>query len=166
MPRDRTYVCIFILTYISQAFLFVTTHESSEMMYMIKTGPKGRHRNDLGREYRVSKEGIMKKPLFFLSLGAAVGCAFFSIFIINVLAKEPARPEAVSYYTYIQIQPGDTLWSIAEAYTEGTDIAVEDYVKQLKQMNHLAKDTDTIHVGNYLTVMYRHPEKPEQEEEE
>ena len=106
----------------------------------------------------------MKKPLFFLSLGAAVGCAFFSIFIINVLAKEPARPEAVSYYTYIQIQPGDTLWSIAEAYTEGTDITVEEYVKQLKQMNRMGEDT--IHEGNYLTVMYKHPRESVETEEE
>ena len=67
------------------------------------------------------------------------------------------RPKIVSYYTCIQIQPGDTLWSIAEAYTEGTDITVEDYVKQLKQMNQIGEDT--IHVGNYLTVMYQRPEK-------
>ncbi|MCI8836532.1 MAG: LysM peptidoglycan-binding domain-containing protein [Hungatella sp.] len=97
----------------------------------------------------------MKRPLIFLSLGAVVGCTCFSIFFINVLAKEPPKQETVSYYTYIQIQPGDTLWTIAEIYTEGTDISVEDYVRQLKQMNHIGEDT--IHVGNYLTVMYKNP---------
>lgn len=106
----------------------------------------------------------MKKSLVFLSLGAMVGCTFFSIFIINVLAKEPPRQQTASYYTCIRIQPGDTLWSIAEVYTAGTDMTVEDYVKQLKQMNHIGEDT--IHVGNYLTVMYKQPENQTGEEEE
>jgi len=97
----------------------------------------------------------MKKSFVFLSLGAVAGCTFLGIFILNVLAKEPPKPEKESYYTCIQVQPGDTLWSIAEAYTEGTDIAVEDYVKQLKLMNHMGEDT--IHEGCYLTVMYQNP---------
>ena len=105
----------------------------------------------------------MKKPFIFLSLGAVVGCTFFGIFLMNVLAKEPPGPETTSYYTCIRIQPGDTLWSIAEVYTEGTDIAVEDYVKQLKQMNRMGEDT--IHEGNYLTVMYKHPKSHQEAEE-
>ena len=105
----------------------------------------------------------MKKPFIFLSLGAVVGCTFFGIFLMNVLAKEPPGPETASYYTCIRIQPGDTLWSIAEVYTEGTDIAVEDYVKQLKQMNRMGEDT--IHEGNYLPVMYKHPKSHQEAEE-
>lgn len=100
---------------------------------------------------------FMRKSLVFLSLGTMAACTFLGIFILNALAKEPPRPKTVSYYTCIQIQPGDTLWSIAEVYTEGTDITVEDYVKQLKQMNQIGEDT--IHVGNYLTVMYQCSEK-------
>ena len=78
----------------------------------------------------------MKKPFIFLSLGAVVGCTFFGIFLMNVLAKEPPGPETASYYTCIRIQPGDTLWSIAEVYT-----------------------------GNYLTVMYKHPKSHQEAEE-
>ena len=104
-----------------------------------------------------SREGraIMKKSLIFLSLGAVLGCGFFSIFLMNVLAKEPPKQEMISYYTCIEIRPGDTLWSIAEIYTEGTDISVDDYVRRLKQMNHIGEDT--IHPGHYLTVMYQRP---------
>lgn len=106
----------------------------------------------------------MKKSLVFLSLAAMAGCTFLSIFIINVLTKVPSGPKTASYYTYIQIQPGDTLWSIAQTYTEGTDNPVDDYVKQLKQMNDIGEDT--IHVGNYLTVMYKHPENQAEKMEE
>ena len=103
----------------------------------------------------------MKKSLVFFSLGAMLGCGFFSIFLMNVLAKEPQKPEMISYYTCIEIRPGDTLWSIAETYTEGTDISVEEYVRRLKQMNHIGEDI--IHPGHYLTVMYQRPSAPAEE---
>jgi hypothetical protein len=41
---------------------------------------------------------------------------------------------------------------------------VEEYVKQLKQMNRMGEDT--IHEGNYLTVMYKHPRESIETEEE
>lgn len=100
---------------------------------------------------------MKKQRLLLLSLGSILGCIFFSIFIINASAKEPQEPKMVSYYSYIEVQPGDTLWSIAEIYTDGTDITVDDYVRRLKQMNHMGEDT--IHVGHYLTIMYQRPEE-------
>ncbi len=102
----------------------------------------------------------MKKSFFFLWLGIIMGCAFLGIFFVNVMAEEPEMPKMVSYYTCIKIQPGDTIWSIAETYTQGTDISVEDYVQRIKQMNHLGEDT--IHAGHYLTVMYQRPEAEEE----
>ena len=101
-------------------------------------------------------EELMKKSFVFLRIAAILACcAFFSLFLMNALAKEPSKPETISYYTCIQIQPGDTLWSIAETYTTGTDITVDEYVKQLKQMNHMGEDT--LHTGCYLTIMYQLP---------
>lgn len=96
----------------------------------------------------------MRKSLVFFWVAAVTGCIFFSLFLVNVLAKEPAGPEIV-YYTYIEIQPGDTLWSIAKTYTEGTDITVDEYIRRLKQMNRMRDNT--IHEGHYLTVMYQKP---------
>ncbi|MCI8516616.1 MAG: LysM peptidoglycan-binding domain-containing protein [Hungatella sp.] len=104
----------------------------------------------------------MRKSLLFFWVAAVTGCIFFSFFLGNVLAKEPASPEMVSYYTYIEIQPGDTLWSIAETYTEGTDITIEEYIRRLKQMNHMRGET--IHEGHYLTVMYQKPSEAAEEQ--
>jgi LysM repeat protein len=56
------------------------------------------------------------------------------------------------YYTSIQIQQGDSLWSIAGKYKENSGLTVEQYVKELKNINGLKEDT--IHSGHYLTVMY------------
>lgn len=107
----------------------------------------------------IAGEDTMKKSFIFLWLGVITGCAFLGIFFMNALAKEPQSPKMVSYYTCIRIEPGDTIWSIAETYSQGTDISVEDYVLRLKQMNHIGEDT--IHAGRYLTIMYQLPETEE-----
>lgn len=110
-------------------------------------------------------------PSAFPSLAVIAGCAAlgssFAAFLVNAAhapVKKPPGQEMASYYTCIQIQPGDTLWSIAKAYTEGTDIPADAYVRQLKQMNSIGEDT--IHAGNYLTVMYQRPQKPKEAVEE
>lgn len=55
------------------------------------------------------------------------------------------------YYTSVEVQPGDTLWTIADKYMQDeTDRA--DYIQELKEMNHL--QNDSIHAGDYLTVAY------------
>ena len=103
----------------------------------------------------------MKRSLVYGLLSTLLVCTFFSLFLMNALAKETQRPKMISYYTYIQIQPGDTLWSIAETYTKETDLTVEEYVHRLKQMNHIGEET--IHTGHYLTVMYQRPEMEEEQ---
>ncbi len=54
-------------------------------------------------------------------------------------------------YKTIEIQHGDTLWSIASEYcTETTSL--EDYIKDIKFVNNLS--SDNISSGNYLVVSY------------
>ena len=66
------------------------------------------------------------------------------------MAKE--EPAAEPYYKSIQIQEGDSLWEIASQYKEGSTMGTHEYVDRLIQMNGLKKDT--IHAGQYLTVVY------------
>ena len=56
------------------------------------------------------------------------------------------------YYKSIEIKAGDTLWSIAEEYRDINSETVNEYIKVLKEMNHLL--SDDIHEGQYLTVVY------------
>ena len=55
------------------------------------------------------------------------------------------------------VKKGDTLWDIATEYAPYTDLSVPEYVRQLKQMNHLGEDT--IHAGCHLIVTYQAPEE-------
>jgi cell division protein YceG involved in septum cleavage len=66
------------------------------------------------------------------------------------LARE--EQERTPYYKSIRIEEGDSLWEIASDYKDGSEMSTEEYVKQLKEMNCLKKDT--IHAGQYLMVVY------------
>ncbi|MEY8352114.1 LysM peptidoglycan-binding domain-containing protein [Lachnospiraceae bacterium 54-53] len=93
----------------------------------------------------------MIKQFIMLSLVVLLGSYFFG-HSLNALAGERETQAADRYYTSIQIQKGDSLWSIAGKYGENSGLTTAQYVKELKNMNGLKEDT--IHSGHYLTVMY------------
>lgn len=99
----------------------------------------------------------MKKVLFLFALIVLLGSGICGNSLMNTMAEEPAETKVVSYYTSIMIEKGDTLWGIAEEYAPQTNLSVPEYVKQLKQMNHLGEDV--IHAGCHLVVMYQAEEE-------
>ncbi len=82
---------------------------------------------------------------------------FCGTVMVSAMAKEPAGEKRTAYYASIEIQDGDSLWTIAQKYASGTGLSVSEYIDCLRQMNRLSGDT--IHTGNYLTVMYVEPER-------
>lgn len=60
------------------------------------------------------------------------------------------------YYKSIEIQPGDTLWEIAEEYITSDYKSVPEYVRALKAMNSLK--TDDIEAGHNLMIAYNYIE--------
>ncbi len=66
-------------------------------------------------------------------------------------SKEATKDQQKLYKT-IEICPGDSLWAIAEEYRDEHYDSLEDYIQDLKEINHL--ETDCIEEGNYLTVAY------------
>ena len=60
------------------------------------------------------------------------------------------------YYKSIEIQPGDTLWDIAESTMTSEYDSVQEYVQVLKEMNNL--DSDDIQAGQYLMIAYNDTE--------
>lgn len=73
-------------------------------------------------------------------------------FYSHVSAKDTSQPAAYKYYTSIEVESGDTLWSIAERYADEEYISIPDYVAELKYMNNMI--SDTIVEGHFLTVAY------------
>ena len=80
---------------------------------------------------------------------------FVSIIMGRTMFTSMAKEEGsrnTPYYKSVRIQEGDSLWGIARQYREGSSMSMEEYVNQLRQMNGLKRDT--IHTGQYLTVVY------------
>lgn len=80
---------------------------------------------------------------------------FVSVIMGCMMFTSMAKDEGIHgtpYYKSVRIQEGDSLWKIASQYRAGSDMSVDEYVDHLKQMNGLKKDT--IHSGQYLTVVY------------
>lgn len=89
----------------------------------------------------------------FIVFGA---CAVFGNFLSSAHSSRSDNPVNFKYYKSVEIQPGDTLWDIAETYiTEDYD-SVSDYVEALKEMNSLS--TDNIQAGQSLLVAYNDTE--------
>lgn len=79
-------------------------------------------------------------------------CISFGAFWVSAHEKTDAGDTIYKYYKSIEIQPGDTLWTIAEdTMTDEYDSVVE-YVQVLKNMNNL--DSDNIQAGQNLIIAY------------
>ena len=86
--------------------------------------------------------GRRKAVAITLMLLLVGGLIFFPT-IVNASTKE-----ATSYES-IQIDKGDTLWSLAEEY-RSDNISTNDFVKEIKDINGLS--SDYINEGNYLII--------------
>jgi cell division protein YceG involved in septum cleavage len=58
----------------------------------------------------------------------------------------------VKQVTSVEIQKGDTLWSIASRYKSDDYDDLNEYIAEIMLSNGLA--SDTIHAGNYIIVPY------------
>lgn len=98
----------------------------------------------------------MKKYLAMLFFCVMVLSCLFGRTLVVANAKE-ADVEYVRYYKEIEIQTGDTLWSIAKTYNKNSGMEIREYIHILKQMNQMI--SDQIAAGESLTIVY-FSEKP------
>ena len=67
---------------------------------------------------------------------------------------EAPAPSEERYYKSVQIEKGDSLWSIAQQY-RGSEDSVYEYMDELAEANHLSlKDRYHLKEGDYLVVSY------------
>ena len=91
----------------------------------------------------------------FITVLAMVCCAVCIILLVNKTqireVKAGSSEQLNKYYKTITIQPGDTLWSIAQEY-KSDDCTTKKYVEELMSMNNLHNDNITS--GMKLIVTY------------
>ena len=95
-----------------------------------------------------------KKAYLIVFLALIITTIIFICF--NLTTADAAVSDEVSveqhrYYTSINIEKDDTLWSIASQYVSGTNTTI-NYINDIMEINHL--DSDLIYHGQNLIVYY------------
>lgn len=101
---------------------------------------------------RRAKENCRRIVAFRLALLAVCLTAvlFSGVFALKTQARQ--QHALYKYYTSIQVQPGDTLWSIADQYCINDYADRRTFIAEVKELNHI--DEDLIHAGHYITIPY------------
>jgi hypothetical protein len=92
--------------------------------------------------------------------GMTIGMTFVLILFLSVIgshmtAKATAREhtDAVKYFANIEVQPGDTLWSIAKEHMTEEYSSIPAYVKDIASVNDMLPCT-MIKSGEYIILPY------------
>ncbi len=108
------------------------------------------------RKYKFGLAGYkggscMKKYLIALVMIVMIMSCFFGKTL--VMANEESDDTVYNrYYTTIEVEKGDTLWSIAKTYYHHSGMSVREYVYELKLINGMV--SDEIRAGNVISVEY------------
>jgi hypothetical protein len=98
---------------------------------------------------------LVQHPKFALYGGLSLMIiAVISIFTIqpNPSVSAHSDHENTKYYTTIQIEAGDTLWGIADAYITPEYASLQDYIDEVQSINHISENEIT--AGCYITIPY------------
>lgn len=90
--------------------------------------------------------------IFFSASGLIIVIVCIMLNVFPVSADSTHSQTGSVYYTSIEIQPGDTLWDIAEETMTSEYSSIPEYVKVLKEMNSL--DSDRLEAGQNLIIAY------------
>ncbi len=106
------------------------------------------------RNNRIRRQKEMRKNFLLAVLTLCLVFTFsFSISSFLSNAKVESSPVYYKYYKSITISNGETLWSIAKENMDDEHYAsVNDYIKELKQVNSLK--SDSISYGANIIVPY------------
>lgn len=96
-----------------------------------------------------------RRVLFFTALAVALGVVLaFSVLGTSAQATGTDRASAsYKYYKEIYVESGDTLWNIAEQYTDGSVSKVSQCINEIRSINGLNK-FETLKAGTYIIVPY------------
>lgn len=110
------------------------------------------YQRKLRRQKEIRRRSILMGIAVVLVMFLALSCR-------ALLTHANTELENVSYkyYTSVQIEPGDTLWGLADRYADDEHYASrEQYITEVMNMNHLIGEH--ICAGDYLVVPYYSPE--------
>ena len=82
-----------------------------------------------------------KLSLAVLLCVAVIAATAISFSMVNTAEAGTPESSRYKYYTSIQVEPGSSLWDIAEKYASSEYESLEAYIQEVRQINHLDEDT-------------------------
>jgi len=106
------------------------------------------YRNKMRRERELRRKIVVTILTVLIVLGFAL-----SYNVLVTQATSEIEDISYKYFTSIEVASGDTLWTIAQEYsdTENYD-SIDEYIEEVKNMNHMS--SDTLMAGQFLIVPY------------
>ncbi len=92
---------------------------------------------------------------FILAGIALILILIFTLSYHALVSNASTQMEEITYkyFTSIQIEAGDTLWSLADRYADSAHYDSQDqYIAEVMHINHMT--SEELHAGNYLIVPY------------
>lgn len=114
---------------------------------------------DLRNYWRKRKRQREVRRIFVLAGIAVVLVLGFALSYHALLSHANTEIENISYkyFTSIQVEPGDTLWSLADKYADQEHYTSRDqYIAEVMAMNHMSGEE--LSAGSYLILPYYSPE--------
>ncbi len=95
---------------------------------------------------------IARRRIVLFTIISIITILFIAVFLSSFTANASESEVTNKYYTSICLQDGDSLWSIADEYMTSEYRNQNEYINEVKQLNHLS--SDTIHEGQHLMIPY------------
>ena len=102
------------------------------------------------RRKRAAKRQLITALILFFTVLASV-LIISTCLRANQVKASSAKAENI-YYKTVEVEEGDTLWDLADRYMGEKSFSRQEYIEQVKELNHLIGDT--IESGAYLMVPY------------
>lgn len=81
---------------------------------------------------------------------------------IITFAGAKSNRDLHKYYTSIQLQKGDSLWSLASEYAPKGIISRKEFISEVCRINGISEN-NTLHSGDYLVISYYSSGYPQEE---
>ena len=102
-------------------------------------------RNNRKAEIIVRNRKIMVAVILLITV------IFGALLFTNIASANSCRP-VYTYYTSYEIQSGDSLWTIADQFMGPDYTDKQDFINNIKRINHLGDDNIT--EGKFIVIEY------------
>ena len=102
----------------------------------------------LNRRYAIVK---IQKAIIAAIIIIAISIIVLLNSSIHAFADSKDNLPVHKYYTSIRVEEGDTLWSIADEYSDKSNMTKTEYIKEICSINNISEE---IHSGENIIVSY------------